>query len=297
MNSLTCIACNANETRDDKSASRYLSLPENLRIMRCGRCSLRWLSPSRSREEDLEIYRSSYFECLPEEYDRVVMERTTHFRERVNRMRRWFGNRSFSLLDIGAATGEFLREALNAGIQASGIEPSESACREAEEKYGIRMTRGDIVDVPLKRDSFDVIHMNHVFEHIPYPKECLRIIHQIMKGGGYLVIEVPYQFGNILERFCSFFGLVEPRPFSLYSIHHPFFYTPRSLRLLLENHGFRVSETRVWRLYLSLKLDEARRYCRLPVLSPLEKYIHLVNVILQEKGRSVSFEILARKPE
>lgn len=295
MKSSTCVACNGTETRVDESATRFLSLPEGLRVIRCRGCTLRWLTPIRSREEYLEIYRSSYFESLPEDYERVVTDRTAHFRERVARMRTWFHNRPFSLLDIGAATGEFLHEALNAGIDAIGIEPSESACKEAEEKFGIRLIRGDIFDVPLERDTYDVIHMNHVFEHIPYPKECLRQLHEMLKRGGYLMIEVPYQFGNILERSCSFFGLVNPQPFSLYSIHHPFFYTPRCLKLFLENHGFGIRQMRVWRSYLSSKLEEAQKYCRYPALSRVEKFAHLADIILKEKGRFVSFEVCAQK--
>jgi len=295
MNPHTCIACNGNETAVDGPASRCLSLPEDLRVIHCSRCSLRWLSSIRSREEYLDIYRSCYFESLPEDYERVVTDRNTHFRKRVTRMRRWFGDGPFRLLDIGAATGEFVHEALKAGIMASGIEPSESACEAAREKYGVRLVRGDIFDVPLEGESYDVIHMNHVFEHIPEPKECLRKLFELLRQGGYLVIEVPYQFGNILERAWSFFGVVPSQPFSIYSIHHPFFYTPKSLKILLENHGFRVGESRVWRSYLSSKLDEARSYCRFPALSSVEKYAHLVNIVMREKGRFVSFEICARK--
>ena len=295
MTSVACIACGGTDTAVDESASRSLGFPDDLRVIRCRRCSLRWLSPARSREDYLEIYRSSYFETLPEDYGSVVADRSAHFRERIGRMRRWFQDRPFSLLDVGAATGEFLHEALRAGIDAIGIEPSESACREAEEKFGIRLIRGDIFDVPPNMDAYDVIHMNHVFEHIPYPKECLRKLHEMLKPGGYLMIEVPYQFGNFLERCRARFGILEPQPFSMYSIHHPFFYTPKCLKILLRNHGFGIRQVRVWRGYLSSKLEEAGRYCRYPAWSLVEQYAHLANIVLKEKGRFVSFEVCARK--
>lgn len=249
----------------------------------------------RSREEYREIYQSSYFEELPEDYESVAAGRTAHFRSRVHRMKGWFGNRTFRLLDIGAASGEFLQAARDAGIDGDGIEPSESACRRAEEKYGIRLVQGDIFDVPLERNLYDVAHMNHVLEHIPCPIDCLAKVHQILADGGYLMIEVPYQFGNIVERLCSVFRTVESKPFSLYSVHHPFFYTPGSLKLLLEKSGFRVREVRIWRLYLSTKIIEAKGYCRFPALSRLEKYAHLVDLLLKEKGQFVSFEICAQK--
>jgi 2-polyprenyl-3-methyl-5-hydroxy-6-metoxy-1,4-benzoquinol methylase len=91
------------------------------------------------------------------------------------------------LLDIGAGTGEFLSVAKKDGWQIMGVEPSERA-------KSIALNKG----VPfveqtgeLENNSFDVISMWHVLEHVPDLDKQIKELKRLLKPTGTLIIAVP----------------------------------------------------------------------------------------------------------
>jgi len=287
-NSKLCIVCHSSDTFTDKKAGSHLSLPQNIKIVKCKRCGLRWLSPIPFTVEYQEMYRSSYFEDMPEDYEKVVAERIIHFRNRIKNIKRCIGKNRIRLLDIGAATGEFMAEAQRSGIEVLGIEPSSSACERAKQKYGIEMIQGDFMGIDLGSSTYDVIHMNHVFEHLSKPQEYLEKVRGILADDGIFVIEVPNQFDNILHIIMRLLGRAQPQPFNIYSIHHPFFYTSRSLGLLLAQHSFKIIKLSTWTRHMKIK--SASFY---PGASFVEKYILLAGDLIFKGGLFI--EVYARK--
>jgi len=91
------------------------------------------------------------------------------------------------LLDIGAGTGEFLRQAKTKGWKVKGIEPNEEARKLAKEK-GLKLV-GDSSN--FKAEKFDVITMWHVFEHVYDLKNQIIELEQLLKKDGLLIIAVP----------------------------------------------------------------------------------------------------------
>ena len=91
------------------------------------------------------------------------------------------------LLDIGAGTGDFLVAAKNEGWQTLGIEPNNNAKTLAENK-GVNFA--DQLEV-ISDDSFDVITMWHVLEHVPNLEYQLKQLKRICKPGGIVIIAVP----------------------------------------------------------------------------------------------------------
>ncbi len=234
-----CILCSEDTQARDSGAALSLSLPEDRTIAKCQRCGLRWLRPMLSEEECEEFYKT-YFNRAPEDYDQVVLDRLPCYRERIDRLKKILGNAAFSILDVGAGTGEFVFEAQKSGLQAEGLELSSDACQKAFQKYGVRLIRGDLAGLP-EGLSFDVIHMHHVFEHFVHPFEMLTRVDQHLKPGGYFVIEVPYQFDNWLDFIVMpILNKKVANLYSVYSIHHPFFYSPKAIKKLLAQR-FNVS--------------------------------------------------------
>jgi len=99
----------------------------------------------------------------------------------------FLNNGSGSLLDIGAGTGDFLKQAQEANWKVSGVEPNEGAKKLAEEK-GINLQES-IND--LNGKTFDVITMWHVLEHVPNLEETISTIEKLLKPEGTLIIAVP----------------------------------------------------------------------------------------------------------
>lgn len=91
------------------------------------------------------------------------------------------------LLDIGAGTGDFLVVAKNDGWQTTGIEPSEKAKNNAISK-GVNFA-DKLSD--LESNSFDVITMWHVLEHVPNLDEYILELKRLLKPTGTIIIAVP----------------------------------------------------------------------------------------------------------
>ena len=91
------------------------------------------------------------------------------------------------ILDIGAGTGDFLLEAKNQNWEILGIEPNDKAKRIAVGK-GIKF--GDTIE-KLESNSFDVITMWHVLEHVPDVEHQVAELKRLLKPSGTIIIAVP----------------------------------------------------------------------------------------------------------
>ena len=92
-----------------------------------------------------------------------------------------------NLLDIGAGTGDFLLTAKQNGWNTIGVEPSEKA-------KGIAIGKGiqfSASTEELESNSFDVITMWHVLEHVPNLQEYIANLKRIIKPNGTIIIAVP----------------------------------------------------------------------------------------------------------
>lgn len=92
-----------------------------------------------------------------------------------------------NLLDIGAGTGDFLKEAKENNWNAFGVEPNKNA-RDLALKKGIEL-KENIDD--YKGQTFDVITLWHVLEHLPNLDEATQNIEKLLKPNGVLIIAVP----------------------------------------------------------------------------------------------------------
>lgn len=91
------------------------------------------------------------------------------------------------ILDIGCGTGDFLVSAKNAAWEITGIEPNEKAKNSA-------ISKGAIIENGLENiedNSFDVITMWHVLEHVPNLQKQIAELKRILKPNGTIVIAVP----------------------------------------------------------------------------------------------------------
>ncbi|WP_291103606.1 MULTISPECIES: class I SAM-dependent methyltransferase [unclassified Flavobacterium] len=91
------------------------------------------------------------------------------------------------ILDIGAGTGDFLAVAKKDGWQIIGVEPSEKAKTIAKNK-GVSFVK---LTSELENNSFDVISMWHVLEHVPDLDKQIKELKRLLKPTGTLIIAVP----------------------------------------------------------------------------------------------------------
>ncbi|MFZ4105171.1 class I SAM-dependent methyltransferase [Flavobacterium sp.] len=102
------------------------------------------------------------------------------------------------ILDIGAGVGDFLNVAKNDGWQTIGIEPSDKAKAIAKSK-GVSFVESLS---ELESNSFDVITMWHVLEHVPDLENQIKELKRLIKPTGTVIIAVP----NFKSYDASYYG-------------------------------------------------------------------------------------------
>ncbi len=98
-----------------------------------------------------------------------------------------FKTKNRELLDIGAGTGDFLMMAKKNNWNVVGVEPNKEAINLAEKK-DLKLLKDT---QKLKQDSFDVITMWHVLEHVFNLEEQIIELKRLIKPNGYIIIAVP----------------------------------------------------------------------------------------------------------
>jgi SAM-dependent methyltransferase len=100
------------------------------------------------------------------------------------------------LLDIGSGPGTItvdLAERVAPG-QVTAVEVSEAALAHTRAEAGRRGARnvslavGDVHDLPLPPDSFDVVHAHQVLQHVADPVAALREMMRVARPGGLVAV-------------------------------------------------------------------------------------------------------------
>ncbi len=136
------------------------------------------------------------------------------------------------LLDVGAATGFFLKIAKNVGWRVAGVEISKEATAEAL-RSGLEMHNGSLESSPFQKDRFNCITMFDLIEHITNPHTIIQKTKELLKKDGVLVINTP----NIGSLYAKVLGknwhlLCPPE--------HLILFNKKSITYLLNEYGFEV---------------------------------------------------------
>jgi SAM-dependent methyltransferase len=105
------------------------------------------------------------------------------------------------LLDIGCAYGRFLQVAVDeGGYELSGCDLSEHAVRVATERlapHGVRVRQGGVLDKPFPGETFDIITMFDVIEHVPDLAAAFGRVRERLAPGGVFAFSVPVYDGPV----------------------------------------------------------------------------------------------------
>lgn len=156
-------------------------------ILRCRTCCFGFRAFRSPDDEVSALYRK---------LDASVYERESRGRDKTARRHLRIVRRFVSagrLLDVGCASGSFLRCAADSGWQVVGVEPSEVLCAKARASLG---DRGEVFCVPLQNAglapaSFDALTLWDVLEHVTEPRAFMQLCASLLKPGGYFFVNVP----------------------------------------------------------------------------------------------------------
>jgi SAM-dependent methyltransferase len=207
-------------------------------VYRCAACTNGFLADARAGEGSRE--RLDWFQREPEPrgilrrrwravakaWKRFVYGREFEVRK-LRRVLRW--RDSGRLLDIGCATGEFLRVARR-HFEVQGVEVSPTALERARASFGDQVFAGDVLEANFHGGAFDVITLFSTVEHLADPVAVLQECRRLLREGGILVVKTP-NFSSLNRR-------VLRSGWSGYKLPgHRFFFTPRGVRHLFARVG------------------------------------------------------------
>ena len=129
------------------------------------------------------------------------------------------GSSEKTLLDIGCGTGDFLKIAQDNQWQIFGIEPNAQARTIANYKTGNRVFDTEALS-KFQPESFDVITLWHVLEHLPNLEQQIQIFKKALKKDGTLIIAVP-NHGSFDAKYYKQFWAAYDVPRHLWHFNKP----------------------------------------------------------------------------
>jgi len=215
---------------------------DGFHIVRCRHCDLVYVNP-RYREEHLqEIYTEAYYDhdgikngleffgyddyLADEENIRIT------FAKRLRTIER-YANKG-KLLDVGCATGFFLDLARSGGWEVVGSEVSRFGVQYARERLGLDVRLGTLKELQFDAQTFDVVTMWDVIEHVVDPMGELQEVWRILRNGSLLSLITP-DVGSLVAR------LLGSRWEEFRRVReHIYFFSRRTMTEMLRRTGFEV---------------------------------------------------------
>lgn len=136
------------------------------------------------------------------------------------------------VLELGCGHGGFVALMQWAGFHATGLELSPWVVDFAKQTFNIPMLLGNIEEQELEQQSFDVIVLNDVLEHLSDPVATMRHCISLLKKTGILLVQTP----NYIEGKTYPDMVANDDPFleTLESIEHLYLFNKRSVSQLFE---------------------------------------------------------------
>lgn len=209
---------------------RYNLSNDRFYIVKCPDCNLLYLNPRPLKEKMGQFYPEAYY---PQEsfLQRILKP---FFQRSLSKIKTIYSYKSKGkILEIGCGDGDLLFSLKKRGFQTYGVDVSRKACLLAEKKVGKNVFNCEVTDCDFPPKFFDVIVLNHSFEHVGSPTDSLKEIKRILKDKGILFISVP----NID---CFQSKLWREKATILDIPRHLYLYSPKTLEMMLKKCGFQV---------------------------------------------------------
>ena len=153
------------------------------------------------------------------------------------------GMQTGQVLDIGCGVGDFLHTMEQNHWETTGIEPSEDAKAIAQKRVKAQIYAPEKIE-QLPDESFDLITMWHVLEHVDDLNTEVHHLHRLLKKGGRLVLALPNYQSFDAQYYKEFWAAYDvPR-----HLNH---FSRNSIHNLFINSGLELKKTEklVWDAY------------------------------------------------
>jgi len=230
MNALVHVDCNLCGKSGDGIS--ILFEKGGFSVVRCPDCGLCFVNPQLRQSELWKRYSEEYFrkEYLPA-YAAVDLH--ARYRSILNWLRPY--RKTGRLLDVGGGVGFFLSEAKRDGWSVQGTEIAEYAAHYGREEFDLDILLGELTELNLPEEHFDVVTMWETIEHLQDPLAYLTEINRILRIGGLVAL-------STVNLDSLSYLILRDRWWVIGPSEHIFYFTPHTLTRMLQKAGFAIIE-------------------------------------------------------
>ncbi|MCK5506494.1 MAG: class I SAM-dependent methyltransferase, partial [Thermodesulfovibrionia bacterium] len=138
-------------------------------------------------------------------------------------------------LDAGSGGGHFSHAAKSLGAEVISLDVGLNLLKQVGRRCNSTKVMGSVLELPLKRSSFDIVLSTEVIEHTPNPVSAIRELSSVVKDDGLLVLTIPCRLWNPVVKLATTMRL---RPYE----GHENFLWPGELSNTLKRKGFKIEQ-------------------------------------------------------
>lgn len=188
----SCPLCSNEDLQNFMEVSDWRGSHESFTIRQCSKCHFLLTSPRPANEELGRYYPSEDYVSHTDKpkglFDKVYFTvQQKNLKDKHKKISKFITEGR--LLDYGCGAGSFLQFMQGNSWEVEGVELSQQAAAIASKRIGSRVLSP--IDYQQQEESFDLITLWHVLEHLPELEDRLADFYRWLKPGGYLFLALP----------------------------------------------------------------------------------------------------------
>ena len=236
-----CRICNANEEYQTVRAEFVFGGNKEHNFWYCERCDSVYLYPVPSVEDEERFYKKEFEKFMAHRSgeDRDWSSAEAHIQSNQDQVaRRWrflvpHIMSGMDILEIGCSSGFMLNAFRREGLKCVGVEQSGEFIGFLQSNgYEVYQTIEELKKA--RTGQFDLVVHFFVLEHIREPFQFLDENLKLLKPGGKIIAEIPC----VNDPLTSLYTIPAFEKF-YWSIAHHFYYSPKSLKYVLDRLGLK----------------------------------------------------------
>lgn len=218
---------------------------EDISVFECEECHALYCDPMPvyDQKASSQIYDEEYCDKHRDNADEASKQQ--RIRANANLLEKFAGNLKLSgdvkHLDVGAGAGEILLSGMSLGWASEGLDLSHKVCEYGKRVNNIDVHCCDIFDDRFQANSYDLITLYDIIEHVDDPVGLLKRTQELLAPGGGVYISTPNEKGLVIRTGNMLKGGGQTMHLSpTADPYHLFGYSPESIRYMLADAGFEL---------------------------------------------------------
>ena len=207
------------------------------KLLKCSKCDLMYISPQPGNLKQIYNVELDFKNQLIQgmnkrvKYARKIFKQIEKYKKRGR------------MLEVGCGIGPFLQVGRELGWYIDGFEWSKWQVDYVKDNLGLEIVSEDFMEIDLPENSYDLIIMWHVLEHMKDPSGVLDKARRLLNKNGLLLIAIPNTDNFVYEFFYSITHR-KKLDISLFGksgyVEHLYYFTPETLSNILDKKYFRL---------------------------------------------------------